>query len=362
MRGDRRAPSGSGNVYRPKYKLKDGTTREARTWWCRYFVAGKRVTENTGKTGKKAAQEFLRERTAARDVFAPTGPNPDAPTLEVMAAGLVANYKANQRRSTDRIKLSSAHLRRFFQGATPADQITRTRIDAYVAHRLEQGAGPATVNREIGALRRMMRLAMESGRLVKVPHFRFLQEPPARSGFFEREQLDAVLPHCPVYLRPIILTFYLTGWRKREVLTRQWRHVDLKAGWLRLDPGETKSGRGRMFPLIPELRAVLEAQRAATTVLEQALGCIIPWVFHLDGDRLRTIGKAWARAAKKAGLPGRLIHDFRRTAVRNMERAGVPRSAAMKLIGHETEGIYRRYAIVDEAMLSEAAKKLEALR
>lgn len=358
----RRGPSGSGNLYQPIHRLKDGTGRKARTWWCRYFVGGKRVTENTGKAGKKEAQEFLRERTAARDVFAPTGPNPGAPTFEQMAAGLVANYKANRRRSLDRVTLSISHLRRFFRAGTTADEIARDRLDAYVASRLEQKAGPASVNRELQALRRMMRLSEAAGRIARVPTFPHLKEPPARRGFFERDQYEAVLAHCPAYLRPIISTFYLTGWRKQEVLSRQWRHVDLKAGWLRLEPGETKSGQGRMFPLTPELREVLEAQREATTAMEQALGCIIPWVFHLDGDRLRTIGKAWRRARTKAGLPGRLIHDFRRTAVRNMERAGVPRSAAMAMIGHETEGIYRRYAIIDEAMLKDAGAKLAGIR
>jgi integrase len=67
--------------------------------------------------------------------------------------------------------------------------------------------------------------------------------------------------------------------------------------------------------------------------------------------------RAWLTACKGAGLSGRIPHDFRRTAVRNLERAGVPRSTAMKMVGHKTESIYRRYAIVDEAMLKEGAAK-----
>ena len=67
--------------------------------------------------------------------------------------------------------------------------------------------------------------------------------------------------------------------------------------------------------------------------------------------------RAWLTACRRAGLPGRIPHDFRRTAVRNLERAGVPRSTAMKMVGHKTESIYRRYAIVDEAMLKEGAGK-----
>jgi integrase len=73
---------------------------------------------------------------------------------------------------------------------------------------------------------------------------------------------------------------------------------------------------------------------------------------------LHSFRKAWKTACRNAGLAGRIPHDFRRTAVRNLERAGVPRSTAMKMVGHKTESIYRRYAIVDEAMLREGAEKL----
>jgi hypothetical protein len=65
-------------------------------------------------------------------------------------------------------------------------------------------------------------------------------------------------------------------------------------------------------------------------------------------------------ACEKAGYPGKLLHDFRRTAVRNLERASVPRSTAMQMVWHKTESIYRRYAIVDETMHREAAAKLDA--
>jgi len=116
-----------------------------------------------------------------------------------------------------------------------------------------------------------------------------------------------------------------------------------------------------MFPLIPELRRVLERQRILTEALQVAERRIIPWVFHRGGLPIRHLRRSWFTACKKAGLPGRLPHDLRRTAVRNLERAGVPRSVAMKLVGHKTEAIYRRYAIADEGMLREAAAKLSAL-
>ena len=84
-------------------------------------------------------------------------------------------------------------------------------------------------------------------------------------------------------------------------------------------------------------------------------------MFHRNGRPIKDFYGAWKHACTKAGVPDRIPHDFRRTAVRNLERAGVPRSAAMKLTGHKTESVYRRYAIVSEADLSEGLKKLARL-
>jgi integrase len=107
--------------------------------------------------------------------------------------------------------------------------------------------------------------------------------------------------------------------------------------------------------LTPELKIALIEQLARVEALEQRLGRVIPWLFpHLSGRRAGTRRRdfrgAWVAATRAAGCPGRLRHDFRRTAVRNLEPAHVPRSVAMKLTGHRTESVYRRYAIVSDAI------------
>src|SRR5262249_49596822 len=125
--------------------------------------------------------------------------------------------------------------------------------------------------------------------------------------------------------------------------------------------GTTKNDEGRMFPFTRELEDALLAQRDSTRALQQE-GIITPWVFHRGkGKRIRSFRKVWHAACRQAGCPGRIPHDFRRTAVRNLERAGVPRSVAMAMVGHKTEAIYRRYAIVSAGDLTRAAQQLDAL-
>jgi len=90
-------------------------------------------------------------------------------------------------------------------------------------------------------------------------------------------------------------------------------------------------------------------------------GTIIPYVFHRDGTPIRYFRRSWLSACTVAGCPGQIPHDFRRTAVRNLERAGISRSAAMALVGHKTQSIYNRYAIVAEQDLKDAGEKLAIL-
>ena len=155
------------------------------------------------------------------------------------------------------------------------------------------------------------------------------------------------------------MTFaYLTGWRKSEIFSLEWRQVDWAGRVVRLDPGTTKNREGRSFPFTAALETLLEKQHAEHERLKK-VGRIVPLVFHRDGKRVHDLRGALEAACKAAGCPGRILHDFRRTAVRNLERAGVPRSAAMAMVGHKTEAIYRRYAIVDSGALREAATKID---
>ena len=136
----------------------------------------------------------------------------------------------------------------------------------------------------------------------------------------------------------------------------------MDAGIVRLDPGTTKNDEGRVFVfgLIDELKTVLEGQRDAAKLLAKEKDKIVRFVFNRNGERVKTFRKAWLNACVAAGCPGRIPHDFRRTAVRNLVRASVPERVAMKMTGHKTRSVFERYNIVSNTDLNLAARQLNS--
>src|SRR5262249_10335358 len=133
----------------------------------------------------------------------------------------------------------------------------------------------------------------------------------------------------------------------------EWRDVDLAGTSARLRPEVSKNKDGRLLPLTGELVAVIE--RAHNL---RRLDC--PLVFHRDGQQLGDFRGSWSAARGKAGLNGLLVHDLRRTAVRNLVRAGVPEKVAMEITGHKTRAVFERYNIVSDADRRAALESLEA--
>ena len=369
-----RRARGSGSVY-----------RKGRTWWLSYYGPdGRRHAESSESTRKGDAERLLQRRIGAREHNLPVIPRAEKLTLDEAAQAVINDFVANGKRSLPVARRRiEKHLLPYFGGRRLAG-VTRDDITAFVAHRQQQGViaavgerkgqrlrnvSNAELNRELQHLKRIFNLAIEGGRIASAPKIRMLAEAPPRSGFFEPEQYEAVLRRLPLDLRPVIGFAYVTGWRvNSEILPLEWRQVDFKAGEIRLDPGSTKNDDGRVFPMTNALRALLEAQHAEHLRLKQA-GKVIPWVFfrmiargrggEKDTKPIRTFGKAWKTACVAAGYPARIPHDFRRTAVRNLDRAGVPERVAMKLTGHRTRSVFDRYDITSPGDLREAARKLD---
>jgi len=351
-------------------------------WWITYTTAdGRRVRESTKTADWDTAKRTLddkRGRLARGEVLVP---RLDRVTYDEARNDLRAYYESYKTRDLAEADGRLKHLDAFFNGRRLA-AIGEDAVTAYVASRqaakptedgaTTPGAANGTINRELSTLSKLLRLAYKHRKLQRLPIIEKLPEADPRAGFVTDAQFASIRRHLPEELQTAMAVAFTFGWRKREVLDLTRGQYNAKEGTLRLDPGTTKNGEGRVVALTPELRLMLDVQAAHVRELERKTERIIPWLFpHLEepeprkhgrnacaGQRIRDPRKAWASACKAAGLPGLLIHDLRRSAVRNMEQAGVPRSVAMKLTGHKTETVYRRYAIVSDADLAEAARRI----
>jgi integrase len=163
----------------------------------------------------------------------------------------------------------------------------------------------------------------------------------------------------PQYLRGFVTVAYKEGWRLDEIETLTWDQVDRKLGIIRLEPGETKNDDARVAYLDEEEKKIIEEQWETRKKVFNKQGVLLPWVFlnRYGSDRIKQFHKSWKKACENAGVPGKIFHYFRRSAVRNMVRAGVPENVAMKISGHKTRSVFERYNIVNDADLIEAAKK-----
>jgi integrase len=378
--------------------------QRGRIWWMAYkHPDGTRVSESTGTERRPVALRLLRKRVGAGANNLPVIARAEQVTFydaaQMVINDFVANHAADATEKSVKKQLAveqrriSKHLSAYF-GTRKLIGITSGDVTAYKAKRLadtittrksrvvtlEDGTAqttpeqrkpvsPATINRELQTLKRMFSLAIQSGRIATKPHIEMLREAAPRAGFFEREQYEGVLRHLPAELQPVVSFTYITGWRMAdEVLPLEWRQVDFNAGEVRLEPGTTKNKEGRTFPFTAELHAVLTTQLAEHERLKKA-GHIFPNVFFREvaegrgGDKkpkvITSLNKAWKVACRAAGCPGRIPHDMRRSAVRNLVRAGISERVAMMMTGHKTRSVFERYNITSPGDLKDAARLLD---
>jgi integrase len=327
--------------------------------WVRYRVDGKEYRESTESTNPKVAEKLLARRQAELGLGAFTAPNVKRTSFEDVVAMLTDDYVVNGRKSLRTLKTLLKRLRITFGGARVAT-ITADRLTAYVRERLTDGAAGSTVRNEMNALRRALRLAHRAGTVASVPAFPTVNPGPPRAGFLEDADLPRLLGELSADLRPLAHFLALTGWRVGEAVALTWGAVDFRTGVVTLAVGSTKNGAGRHFPFgaLPELVDLLTAQREATTAIERRTGQIVARVFHRAGAPIKNFHDAWKGATTRAGLPGLLVHDLRRSAIRRFVRAGIPERVAMTLSGHKSRSVFDRYNIVSERDLSENVAKL----
>lgn len=356
---------GTGRVFRAGY-TKNGVRHETKAYWIAYYVNGKEKREPAKTTVFTEALKMLKLRQAGVSA-AKTGDTPQEPiTIEKLIDLIEADYLQEGRRSIMTLRRSRfPHLRAYF-GTTDLSKIDGAALKKYRDHRKAQKASNGSVNREVAVVTRAMRLAEERNMITAVPHVKKLNENNARSGFFEWDTFQLLLTKIDPWWHELYTTAYITGWRiDDELCPLTWAQVDFMNKMLRLDPGTTKNDEGRNFPFTPLLEKTLKVQRLRVDALQKDKDRIVKWVFPREHTKGRGVAcmpltsayKPFKRAAIALGLK-RLQHDFRRTAVRNLENAGVPRPTAKRMVGHKTDSMYERYNIVDKKSIEVGREKL----
>lgn len=333
--------------------------KRGRVYWIKYYQNGKPYRESTKSTKEAEAKRLLKKREGEISQGKLPGVYFDRVRFNDLAEDFLRDYKINQKKSLGRAQLSVAHLMEASEGIRVTD-ITTPRIKTYIERRQSEGAANSTINWELSALKRMLNLGARQTppKVDRVPYIETLTENNVRKGFFEHGEFLALRDALPHHLKGFATFAYKSGWRVSEIAGLTWSQVDLQQGIVRLEAGETKNDEARTVYLDDELKAVFIHQWNS----RKAAGKVLPYVFlNKEGtDRVQRFDKAWKSVCKKAKISIRLFHDFRRTAVRNMVRSGVPERVAMMISGHKTKSVFDRYNIVSDTDLRLAAKRQEA--
>ena len=370
----------------------DGTLfRKARSpyWYMSYWLRGEQKHESTKETDIAKARQRLRQRL--REVGADLigakkfiGPRSEKLTVNEILDSLKKDLEIRAKLSPQ--AGSKMQPLRAALGRLPAIIVTDDTIRDYMLLRLKgTGKKPktpmgqglarigrsrpvsnATLNRELQLLGQAYNLKEhEIGKGPSIPKL----EENVREGFYERADFEAIAAHLPDDLQDFARWGYFTGWRKGKISSLRWSELNMESRQLRLRGQFSKNGEQRTVPLMGDLWEIIRRRWKERRYRGKNREMVIsPLVFFRKKGRgvpncgapVTEFRKTWKTACDAAGKPDALFHDFRRTAVRNMVRAGVPRKVAMLISGHKTESVFERYNITDEHDLEDAVRKTQA--
>jgi len=319
------------------------------------------------KTAAQAVRDKIRSETYEGIFFPDKYQRQRAAGLTIAAVVqlVVDDYRRHQRKS-----LRSAHTLQAFwvaaAGPQRIDSLDPKRLTTWADQWRRGGTAPATVNRRMTFLLRGLRLANVEGAGLPLPHWTRLRESPPRSGFLDWPTFSTIREALPAYAQiPVSIGFWC-GMRWGEIVSLRWSQIQLDSRQqtvtISLDALDTKTSEPRRIIMPGDLYQRLRAWRAVDPHT--------PWVCHRNGRRIGTLDTIWKSTCIRLGLAtrqpnmreyrGPLLHDLRRSGVRNLVQAGVPEKVAMLISGHKTRSVFDRYHIVIEEDLAAAGRKVAA--
>jgi len=334
---------GSGRVY-----------RRGPIWWIQYYIHGVLMRESTSSEDKEEAKRQLSVKVG--DVAAGRAVAPKRTTIADLCALVLADNRLRNLRDAQHTEMRYQANVEPLLGNLLASRFGPAQVRQYVTQRREAGVSDATINRELAIVRRGFKLgAQEDPPLVfRQPAIPKLEENNVRQGFLAPEQYEKLLAELPANLKALFVCGYHVGARKNELRRLQWPQVDFESGLIRLSGEQTKNKCPRILPIYGDMRRWLEQQQDMCPEGS-------PWVFHgSHGYPVDNHLNGWKGACERAGVPGLLFHDLRRSAIRNMKKARLQDLECMRISGHKTRAVFDRYNIIDEDDLADAGKQLEA--
>lgn len=339
-----------------------GLYKRSRIWWMAYSVNRQKVNESTHTSNRRVAQRALDKRrgeVAEARFNLPrlhSVPKFDAWSDQFISGVLDANTQK-------RYRTSAKNLVKIFSGLKMSE-IGITHIDRFVQERQAEGVRPATINRDLAVLRRLLKLAQKQRYVAQNPFdaVELLNETRGRRQaqvltFSEESRLMAAIP-SDSYLRPLLVLLIETGLRVfREALPLTWEDVDFANHALYVRSSKTAAGE-RLVPLSQYCESTLLQWHQ---LMKGTFRHVFPNVRKIDAP-LRDVHRAWKDLLIRAQIPDMWLHDLRATFASRLSACGLSTFQIAQLLGHSSGRIVAVYAKAFDEGRRDAINRLDSYR
>jgi integrase len=343
-----------------------GRVKGSPYWYIWYRNDGRTIRESTKTKSKMEAERKLARRITEAADGEPAAPEFARYSYEDARSLLLEVYEEKKLKSLltradgEKTICGLVQLDDFFKGRR-ISKITLDDVSEFKKKRQKSGAGPSIINRSLSCLRRMLVLMHQRKKLRVVPFIEMLPEPEPRQGFLKPARYAELENAMQEDLRPVLFYLYITGCRSGAAKKVDWTQVIFEDGKVAilLRAAQTKNKEPLLLVLPEKLAAVLRS-----SPIEKRIGPVF---------KTTNLTKAFRKACVQVGLgkwrdpedhdegyEGLLLHDLRRSGVRNMRRAKVPEDTAMKISQHKTRSVFIRYNIVDTDDIHDAIEQTAA--